>query len=351
MRRFGMILLLGPSMAKQKQTKHRSKHAARAAPMEVVWWCLEVSLSRVRKRGRCWKLPIEVLLKCKVFFVDYHNTTNANMSNYFSHHDGIRCPKPCNGQMSTLFCATLLAWCFLSSQPGLTCEATVIASGKLEKCLRRSDSEMDCEERFVISLTAQNGEVRVLQRFDDALGTAVIWNFTKLCWQDGTSEIELYRFNDASDEDGNDIKILDTVTIALRKSQVQLRYPITYERVSDYSSYSQTTALIRILLIAVQDVNDHPAEITMFKDSNGNRFQEIFHPCDDSESEAAACGVAKDENGDIVPNSQGFCCKCSLVDSLPIGPDKESRVGITCDYSSSAHQSAHCLRFSRFWWR
>lgn len=39
------------------------------------------------------------------------------------------------------------------------CDGAVIANGKLEQCLKRDEDEMDCEERFIISLTAQNGEV------------------------------------------------------------------------------------------------------------------------------------------------------------------------------------------------
>lgn len=49
--------------------------------------------------------------------------------------------------------------------------------------------------------------------------------------QDGTSAIELFRFDSASDDEGNKLKVLDTVSIALRKSQVRLRYPLVYEQV------------------------------------------------------------------------------------------------------------------------
>ena len=78
--------------------------------------------------------------------------------------------------------------------------------------------------------------------------------------------------------------------------------------------------------------------------------------CDASpSSDSPTCGWVADGRGDRIPDSQGFCCMCSVSDGLSdlTGSPSTRRGDVSCSllengfYLGGSPGSAHCLNFSR----
>jgi len=123
------------------------------------------------------------------------------------------------------------------------------------------------------------------------------------------------------------VSVADAVSIALFQSAITLRYPTTY----------------------VQDENDAPTEAVFLTDGGGVAFG-IGNECKDAPTDASVgCGwiVGSGASGGAhVPFSQGFCCRCSVADSL-VGTFIP-RSGQTCAFAQR-RDSAHCLRMAPLW--
>ena len=120
------------------------------------------------------------------------------------------------------------------------------------------------------------------------------------------------------------VAVADTVSISLFQSSITLRYPTTY----------------------VRDENDAPAESVYLTDGGGAAFG-LGNPCRDADGDASVgCGWELDASGARVPFSQGFCCRCSVSDTL--SGTFVPRSGQTCRFAER-HDSAHCLRMAPLW--
>lgn len=62
----------------------------------------------------------------------------------------------------------------------------------------------------------------------------------------------------------------------------------------------------------------------------------------------STCTLQYDDNGNIVEDSQGFCCSCPLI-TLIFGARGAGDVRGDCGWMSDTH-SAHCLQFPDEWW-
>jgi len=208
----------------------------------------------------------------------------------------------------------LLLWIGL----GLICtrcctDATLLAASRLESCVQTSASTasdaaanngMQCAQRFVVTMTVQNG-------------------------QNATESLVTYSLTKAEDDAGNVYDLLDTMEITLAKSTVNLQYPLVYER----------------------NFNNRPFEIVRTHDSSGRSFNPLTNPCIDDASLDGACGWMLNEAGTRVPYSNGFCCRCNLDDYFAAsGTGSPTRANLDCAlFSSSNGQSAHCLRMHPLW--
>jgi hypothetical protein len=120
------------------------------------------------------------------------------------------------------------------------------------------------------------------------------------------------------------VAVADAISIALFQSAITLRYPTTY----------------------VQDENDAPYEAVFIADGAGVAFG-IGNECHDTPTDASVgCGWLVGASGARVPFSQGFCCRCSVADSL--AGTFIPRSGQTCAFAQR-RDSAHCLRMAPLW--
>ena len=142
---------------------------------------------------------------------------------------------------------------------------TLLAASRLERCVEASSSDLRCSQRFVLTVDVQNGD-------------------------NSSESFVTYKLGSATDSDGNTFDLLDSVEITLAKSQVQLVYPLTYDR----------------------NYNAQPVEVLRTHDATGRSFNWLTNPCVDDISRDGACGWVIDDARQHVPASNGFCCRCSL---------------------------------------
>lgn len=114
-------------------------------------------------------------------------------------------------------------------------------------------------------------------------------------------------------------QLTDPVQILVSKSQVLAQYPLIY----------------------IQNFNYYPREAVL---------SSTFFSCDDGHyDESPSCGWAYSEEGQKIPDSQGFCCTCGFDDFLGLGDDLDR--GKTCQALNLGEGSstAHCLRLDELW--
>ncbi|MCQ2815805.1 MAG: hypothetical protein MJ252_00920 [archaeon] len=176
-------------------------------------------------------------------------------------------------------------------------EFTVIAQSSLDTCLKNDTSNgtvTGCKKKIVFSITIENSELADTDHIYASL-------------------------NEIVGEDGLTYGTKDPYYIKVTKSQVNVLYPTTY----------------------LTDVNYHPQELI---------YQTGKYDCKDSDGDSnPTCGWQRDDNGRIIPDSQGFCCECSF--SQLIGLDKSTKRGDECELTSffSGASTAHCLVYGKLW--
>jgi len=148
--------------------------------------------------------------------------------------------------------------------------------------------------------------------------------------QVASESIKLFNFVTATDVEGYTYTAQDAVGIQLGKSPIQLRYPLVYQN----------------------DVNSNPREIILLRDMQLRPFNDLTNPCKDDNSADASCGWVRDQNGDRVSGSQGFCCKCSALSLFGLGSAdiRSADAGINCNLFNAQSASAHCMRLDPLWY-
>ena len=148
--------------------------------------------------------------------------------------------------------------------------------------------------------------------------------------QIATESIEAFDLITATDSDGYTHTAQDAVRIQLGKSHIQLKYPLVYQ----------------------SDINSNPREVILLRNSNLEPFNDLTNPCVDDNSANAACGWVLDQNGNRIPGSQGFCCKCSALSLFGLGATeiRSADAGISCSLLNAQAASAHCMRLDALWY-
>ena len=169
----------------------------------------------------------------------------------------------------------------------------LIATGKIEQCINENDNDsidsLECETKVVITLSLTNNQGQV-----ESLSTTTL------------TEIE--------DQNGEIRQLSNPWSIKLSKSDVFIRYPLSY----------------------IQTFNAKPTEIVVSTDSN------MFglNGCVDDPALNPTCGWARDVQGNIIEDSQGFCCSCSAF-----GTDTIRGLDGQCSMFGNDIETAHCLSF------
>ncbi|EFC41606.1 predicted protein [Naegleria gruberi] len=130
----------------------------------------------------------------------------------------------------------------------------------------------------------------------------------------------LVELSDTVNEKGEKVN-LRPIKIVIQKSAPKAVYPLLY----------------------VKTFNGKPTESIIYKD-------DILVPtCDDSSKSAApTCGWVKDSQGNKIPDSQGFCCSCS-VGQMFGDSSASNRGALNCGFMQMK-SSAHCLRLGEVYW-
>ncbi|EGR34043.1 hypothetical protein IMG5_026080 [Ichthyophthirius multifiliis] len=110
------------------------------------------------------------------------------------------------------------------------------------------------------------------------------------------------------------------IEIEVTKSPVVAVYPLKYMR--DYESMPQEKVISKSVFTCQDGFNE----------------------------DSPTCGFQRDEKGEKIFDSQGFCCKCGAADFFGLG--KEVMRGVDClpFNLNSGSASAHCLRFPGRWY-
>ncbi|KEG14722.1 generative cell specific-1 [Trypanosoma grayi] len=196
--------------------------------------------------------------------------------------------------LSALIIAVLAAQTVITLPFGV--RATLVASSSIEYCERGSSVDpIPCEKKMVVTLTVDSGQAA------------------------GVEEVVFVR--DAMDKTkgagDNRVQFLP-IRMTTRKSQVQYRYPVFYER----------------------NFNAKPYEEQIMTD--------VFQGCSDAFDLMATCGLVMDSNGNTIPYSQGFCCTCGICQMAGLCPP-DSRGVQTCNLFGKSG-AASCLRFGDLWY-
>lgn len=176
----------------------------------------------------------------------------------------------------------------------------LLASSRLESCvLDGEDEQLTCERQLVVTLTVDGN-------------------------QDSTERVESYVVRDLVDgESGETVTFTEPLVVTLGMAPQVYEYPLAYRR-----SY-----------------NNKPSEKVVGLDS----FL-LYSSCDDSASSGSpSCGWERDETGERILESQGFCCECSLAQQVGLDDDK-SRGKQSCSLFGGGSSTAHCLRFDPLWY-
>jgi len=176
----------------------------------------------------------------------------------------------------------------------------ILSSSNIEKCVKDGATEeflTECDSKLVALMSVTSG-------------------------QNGTEYLHSVLLASTKDEDGTVQQLERPVRIRIFKSEVYATYAMYY----------------------VQHFNNRPFETT-YQTSN------IFKQCSDSPSSSSpTCGWVRDSSGNVIEDSQGFCCSCSIQDSINIIADPGfSRGNDDCLFDIAA-SSSHCLRFDQLWY-
>ncbi|KPI83796.1 hypothetical protein ABL78_7160 [Leptomonas seymouri] len=206
---------------------------------------------------------------------------------------GVGCP--------TYHCLRFLCLLFLCTSLLLAQQATatLVASSKISYCSDAGDRALNCTKKMMVSLTVeavqQAGEesfVLLKSALDETVSA-------------GTSSNKTVNFS--------------PISITTSRSAVRYRYPIFY----------------------VQNYNAKPYEATV----KGKMLNQCNAELD---ADKATCGVALDPTRKAIPFSQGFCCDCSMCQTLGFC-EPNARANMACNVFD-AYTTASCLRFGPRWY-
>lgn len=189
----------------------------------------------------------------------------------------------------------------------------VIAKSKLETCTNSTKSntnstneneeiDLSCSEKILVSLAIDNNKFAET----DSLEAYI-------------NEIEVNKFSKNSEE--NTKKLKNPIRINISKTPVYVEYIATY----------------------MQNFNHKPSEKVVLSN--------VFD-CEDGDlAKNPTCGWTMNSSNQIIPFSQGFCCKCEFSEIIGINNTDRNR-GNTCKFLnlSSGSATAHCLHFHDLWW-
>ncbi|KAH9578158.1 Generative cell specific-1/HAP2 domain [Trypanosoma melophagium] len=195
----------------------------------------------------------------------------------------------------TIFFITAIFTHLTMMSPFIT-EALVVASSSIEYCERGSLNEaFPCEKKMIITLAVESGQMEDVE------------------------EVVLVREAvDKTNSGGNAQVMFEPVRLTTRKSRVQYRYPVFYERNFNAEPYEQ--------------------QVTT----------NVFSGCRDTPDTSATCGVVLDRFGNPIPYSEGFCCNCGICQLAGVCPSN-SRSVQTCNLFGMTGM-ASCLRFGEIWY-
>ena len=173
---------------------------------------------------------------------------------------------------------------------------SLLSKSKIEKCLNSEDpnsSLTSCSTKLYISLTIQNAELSDTDYIETIIDTI-------------------------TDLNDNNQTLLHPIKLIISKTPVKVVYPSIY----------------------IQDFNYKPYEQIIITD--------LFSCNDKDNSNDTTCDYSYDSKNNLIPNSQGFCCKCSLK-SLFFG--KNNIRGSKCKTLNlgTGSATAHCLKFNDLW--
>lgn len=166
-------------------------------------------------------------------------------------------------------------------------QSALIASGDIEQCIREDpEEELDCDTKVVVSVSLTQGQ--------------------------GNVESLQAELTEVKDIDGQTRELQYPVEIHLSKSDVYVRYPLTYEQ-----SFPN-----KVSEIVIQATTDPFG---------------ILRTCvDDDDADSPTCGWKRDSLGRLIDDSQGFCCGCSALSG-------EDTRGAECEPLGPIITTAHCL--------
>jgi len=196
--------------------------------------------------------------------------------------------------MIYLWCSVVvvIAFFFLMSV-----EAGLLASSKVDYCIQdgtnqasQDKSMLNCNKKLVVTMNINSN-------------------------QDSTESLN-FIVNDVIDTDGKNKTLLVPIKVTFSKTPMYLNYRL---------EYLQTVAA---------DVIESVIYKTDYIITDG---------CKDLPTDST-CGVARLPTGELIRDSQGFCCSCKMSDY--IGADQNSRANLKCKLFGSQSTSAHCMSFS-----
>ncbi|KAG5492469.1 hypothetical protein JKF63_01047 [Porcisia hertigi] len=171
-----------------------------------------------------------------------------------------------------------------------------VASSRISYCSDPGDEKMNCTRKIVVTVTVEGGQL--------------------------PNEESLVFLNSARDMtvglNGTPVEF-SPIHITTSRSAVRYRYPLFY----------------------VQNYNAKPYE-AFVKGA-------LFSQCNAEFSEGkATCGIAYDLKGKAIAYSQGFCCECSMCQTVGFCPPS-ARARAACSVAGD-FTTASCLRFGDRWY-
>lgn len=180
--------------------------------------------------------------------------------------------------------------------------ATLIASSKISRCTNTGDDPANCTKKMVVTLTVEAGQ----QAGEESL---VFLN---------SAEDETASAGTTTSSAATTVSFAP-IAITTSRSAVRYRYPVFY----------------------VQNYNAKPYEATV-KGRLLNQCNADFNP------NTATCGIAYGVDGKAIPFSQGFCCDCSMCQTLGFC-EPGARANKACNVFDE-YTTASCLRFGQRWY-
>ena len=176
-----------------------------------------------------------------------------------------------------------------------TGQALVLSKSQIKTC-ERTENETNCTESLYVQLSLQNGQ---------GFGEELSFNVSKF-----------------EDQNGREVSLDSPLVVSLMKSNVEVSYNTLYR----------------------QDVNTNPVEKVI--DSNYFSCSEGLY-LGSLQLSSSTCTLARDSRGNVIPNSQGYCCSCPILTYLagvrPAGTTRND-----CGFLSNS-MSASCLSFPNQW--